>query len=70
VCIAVKLLVEKLLGAVSVGFFGCCVVSSGISPGQIDEALPLLLSRLDGDLLGFVRLLLDMLSLLCCCLCC
>jgi hypothetical protein len=32
----------------------CCVVSSGISTGQLDEALPLLLPTLDGDLFGSV----------------
>jgi hypothetical protein len=67
--IASKLFVDKLLGAVSVCLFGCCVVSCGISPGQLDEALPLLLPTMDGHVFGSVRVYLDMLSLLCCCLC-
>jgi hypothetical protein len=39
-------------------------VAAGISPGQLDEALPLLLPTLDGDLFGSVSGLLDL--LICC----
>jgi hypothetical protein len=41
-------------------------VAAGISAGQLDEALPLLLPTLDGDLFGSVSGVLSLLFFLCC----